>query len=72
LYNDYTAKPKLLFQQTIWLLQLHDCPSCANSKNAVVVNFLVGGYSEVYSTAVHIQSGWYFISLPLQPLHSFV
>jgi len=21
----YTVKPKLLFQQTIWLLQLHNC-----------------------------------------------
>ena len=29
-------------QQTIWLLQLHDYPSHANSKNAVVVNYLVG------------------------------
>jgi len=32
-----------LFQQTIWLLQLHDYPSLADSKNVVVVNYLVGG-----------------------------
>jgi len=51
----YTTKSKLLFQQTIWLLQLHDYPSHANSNNAVVVNYLVEA-SEVYSTAVQIQS----------------
>jgi len=39
----YNTKFKLLFQQTIWLLQLHDYPSHANSKNAAVVNYLVGG-----------------------------
>jgi len=43
----YTTKFKLLFQQTIWLLQLHDLLSFiiiyANSKNAVVVNYSVGG-----------------------------
>jgi len=26
----HTVKPKLLFQQTIWLLQLHNCLSLAN------------------------------------------
>jgi len=31
-------------------------PSEANSKNAVVVKYLVGGYSEVYLTATQIQS----------------
>jgi len=39
----YTTKSNLLFQQTIWLLLFHDYPSHANSKNAVVVNYLVGG-----------------------------
>jgi len=36
LYSYSTAKTKLLFQQTAWLLQLHDYPSHANLKNAVV------------------------------------
>ena len=29
------TKPKLLSQQIIWLLQLYDCPSHANSRNTV-------------------------------------
>ena len=34
-FYNITAEPKLLFQQTISLLQLHDCPCHANLRNAV-------------------------------------
>ena len=36
-------KNKMLFLQIIWLLQLCDCPSCAYSKNVVLVKHFVGG-----------------------------
>ena len=38
-----TLKTNLLFYQIIWLQQLHDCPSYANSKNVVLVKHFVGG-----------------------------
>jgi len=41
----HTVKSNLLFQQTIllliWLLQLHNCPSLANSRNAVEQSVVV-------------------------------
>jgi len=42
-----TTKIQLLFQQTVWLLPLHAYPFHANWKNAVVVNYFVGGVSAV-------------------------
>ena len=41
--DNFTLKTNLLFYQIIWLLQLHDCPSYANSKNVVLVKHFVGG-----------------------------
>ena len=40
--NYITVKTNLLFYQIIWLLQLHCCPSYANSKNVVLVKHFVG------------------------------
>ena len=42
------VKEKLLFWQIIWLLQLGDYPSCANSKNVVLVKHFVGGQCSLF------------------------
>lgn len=59
----YLEKPKLLFQQTAYKLQVHDYASCADSKTAVFANYQV--------TQMQCKFDTEFNSLSLQPPHSF-
>jgi len=52
----------------MWLLWLHDYPSHANSKNAVLVRYLMGRWLGLLKCSVNSARHY---SLPLQPQHCF-
>ena len=67
--KQYTAKTKLLFQQTTWLLQLRDYPSHANSKN--VANLLLISWPICYQEGyTYFKVSFHYVILGMTQLAS--